>query len=92
MTHPIAPAKDTPNKVNVPVETKYPENGMIISEGRGMHADSIAIIKATPEYPIDDIPQVMKLAKTDIIAVIISIPNSKLPCHNPSISRFTLNI
>ena len=45
---PVAPAKVTQSKENLPVETKKPEKGIMISEGMGMQADSKTIKPAMP--------------------------------------------
>ena len=44
---------------------------MITSDGKGMHADSIAINKTIPEYPINEIVATMKLDRISIIRAII---------------------
>jgi hypothetical protein len=46
----------------------------MISDGRGMHADSIAIKRTTPEYPSADIVATMKLESISIILAITSAP------------------
>src|SRR6266851_2030546 len=66
--HPTAPAIATICKPNRPVATRYPENGMIISEGSGMHALSIAIISTTPPYPSAEI-----VAMTKAESAVISL-------------------
>src|ERR1700755_481581 len=43
----------------------------MISEGRGMHADSIAISAATPKYPVLEITPMMIFASTAIIFSVI---------------------
>lgn len=48
-THPDAPATETQKRLNLPANTKYPEKGIIISEGKGIQADSIPIVKIIPE-------------------------------------------
>jgi hypothetical protein len=40
------------NKFIEPSKTRYPAKGMINSEGRGMQADSIAIRRDNPTYPV----------------------------------------
>src|SRR5277367_6683038 len=52
---PMAPAVATRIKENLPVKTRYPANGMMISDGNGMHADSAAISKAMPSSPLAEI-------------------------------------
>src|ERR1700748_192339 len=44
---------------------------MITSEGSGMHADSIAISKATPRYPVVEMTPMMKTERVSIIFAII---------------------
>src|SRR5258708_6012411 len=44
---------------------------MMISEGKGIHADSIAISAATPKYPVLEITPIMILASTAIIFSVI---------------------
>ena len=44
----MAPAVATQSRFIEPSYTRYPANGMINSDGKGMHADSIAINMATP--------------------------------------------
>src|SRR5579885_1331108 len=46
-TLPRAPANATPNKEKLPCQTKKPANGIIISLGNGIAADSIFIKTAT---------------------------------------------
>ena len=67
ITQPIAPASAVPKRVNCPLDTKYPENGIMISLGSGMHADSIAIIAAMPAYPNVLIAVIMNVAQSAII-------------------------
>ena len=50
-TQPMAPAKPASKSENVFFVTKYPAKGIIISEGRGMHALSIPINKTIPPNP-----------------------------------------
>jgi len=50
-THPSAPDTDTHSMLNRPLDTSDPENGIIISEGRGTQADSIPIVRTIPGYP-----------------------------------------
>ncbi|SYZ74335.1 hypothetical protein TRIP_C80012 [Candidatus Zixiibacteriota bacterium] len=38
-----------------PVETRYPEKGIIISDGRGIQADSMLMVRIMPPYPIREI-------------------------------------
>lgn len=47
-TLPTAPIKATKFKSNLPVEAKNPEKGIMISEGRGIRADSIAMVSTIP--------------------------------------------
>jgi hypothetical protein len=49
------------------VEIRKPEKGIIISEGRGMQADSIAIARKTPKYPNFEIKNMAMLAKNSRI-------------------------
>src|SRR5437868_14449291 len=58
--HPIAPTVATHNSRNVPSYTRYPANGMINSEGSGMHADSTAMRITIPLYPVAAITDLMK--------------------------------
>ena len=44
---------------------------MMISEGKGMHADSIAIAKTTPQYPQDEMREMTKKAISEKIFEII---------------------
>jgi hypothetical protein len=46
-----------------PWEARYPAKGMMISEGSGMQADSIAIIRATPKRPVAAMVAMMKPAR-----------------------------
>lgn len=47
-TFPTAPDKATKFKSNLPVDAKKPEKGIMISEGSGIKADSIAIVIIIP--------------------------------------------
>ena len=44
----MAPQKAAPCRVNTPWYTRYPEKGMMTSEGKGMAALSIAMSMQTP--------------------------------------------
>ena len=46
---PTAPAVATQNRFSWPLCTRLPAKVMITSEGKGMHADSIAINNTTPQ-------------------------------------------
>jgi hypothetical protein len=48
--------------VNLPVETNDPEKGIIISDGRGMQADSIPMVSIIPGYPISEITLIIHWA------------------------------
>jgi hypothetical protein len=52
---PRAPAVDTAKRSKRPIETRWPANGMMISEGKGTQADSKVISASTPAYPSDEI-------------------------------------
>jgi len=45
----MAPAVATHSRVKRPCATRYPENGMMTSDGSGMQADSIAMRMTTPK-------------------------------------------
>src|SRR5258708_597364 len=64
--HPTAPAIATIWRPNRPVATRYPENGMMISDGSGIHALSIAIITTTPPYPSAEIVAMIKPESAEI--------------------------
>src|SRR5579864_5556213 len=53
-----------------------PENGMITSEGRGMQADSMAISKTMPPYPLCEITEMMKALSAAIILEVIRMKSS----------------
>ena len=44
---------------------------MMISLGKGMQADSMAMERKIPQYPIPEMTAIMKVAKTEIIFSII---------------------
>jgi hypothetical protein len=48
------------NRLKCPVYTRYPANGMMISDGSGMQADSIAMRATMPAYPNVPMTWVMK--------------------------------
>ena len=48
MLQPMAPAVAIQKRLRRPVWTRYPAKGMMISLGRGMQADSMAMRRATP--------------------------------------------
>jgi len=60
----MTPTVATHNSRNVPSYTRYPANGMINSEGSGMHADSIAMRITIPPYPVAAITDLMKTKTT----------------------------
>src|SRR5216683_2403319 len=64
---PRAPAVATNKRLNRPVDTRYPAKGMMISEGRGMQADSMLIRAITPRYPAFEMTAIMKPASVEII-------------------------
>lgn len=78
MTFPIAPAIATPIRSNLPVETKYPEKGMIISEGKGIKADSMAIVKIIPGYPRVEIVCIIQAAIVSTMLYIVATPIGNL--------------
>jgi hypothetical protein len=49
------------------VYTRYPENGIMISDGSGMHADSMAIKSMTPPYPAADMTDVIHAARISMM-------------------------
>jgi hypothetical protein len=49
-----------------PLKTRYPAKGIIISEGNGMQADSMAINKTIPPYPILDMTLIIQTANNPI--------------------------
>src|SRR5580700_4460096 len=55
---------------------------MMISDGNGMHADSMAIKRATPAYPEVEIVAIMKEART---ASIISVIPVEYTCLHPNL-------
>src|SRR5471030_2281357 len=63
----MAPAVAAATRLKSPSETRYPANGMMISEGSGMQADSIAIISTMPPSPRAEIVATMKAASAPII-------------------------
>jgi hypothetical protein len=44
---------------------------MMISDGNGIHADSIAIIRTIPKYPVLEIPQITNAPSVSINFAII---------------------
>jgi hypothetical protein len=60
-THPKAPATETKYKLNLPAKAKYPEKGIMTSEGKGIQADSIPIARTIPQYPPEEIIQMIHL-------------------------------
>src|SRR5258707_11966089 len=74
--HPTAPAIATICNPNRPVATRYPENGMMISDGNGMHALSIAIMSTTPPYPSAEIVAMMKVdtAEISLSSIVFDAP------------------
>ncbi len=75
---PKAPIKATIFKSNLPVEAKNPEKGIIISEGRGIRADSIAIVKIIPGYPRVEMTLMIQFAKLSTMLYIIATPIGNL--------------
>jgi hypothetical protein len=58
--------KATTQSTISPLKTRYPAKGMIISEGNGIQADSIAISNTIPPYPIVDITLIIQTANNPI--------------------------
>lgn len=48
----IVPTITTSHKLRAPVEAKYPENPIVISEGIGIRADSKSIRTKIPAYEV----------------------------------------
>src|SRR5436309_9056061 len=61
-THNRENAAERPYSKAIAGTTNAPAKGMMISEGRGIQADSIAISKTTPIYPDLEITAMMKPA------------------------------
>jgi len=57
---------------NLPVCTRYPENGMMISEGKGMQADSIAIKAMIPKYPPPEITAIINALSAAMILLVMN--------------------
>jgi len=57
---PIVPQKITDHRENLSIKTKYPEKGIIISEGMGTQTLSKAIKITTPGYPKLEIILIIK--------------------------------
>lgn len=57
---PNVPASTTPTGSNVPLLTRKPENGMIISLGIGMSALSKTLSRKIPGYPNVDMNEITK--------------------------------
>jgi len=55
-----------PSEIIMPF-ARYPAKGMMISDGRGMHADSIAINAITPRYPLLETTPIITRASTATI-------------------------
>ncbi len=78
MTLPIAPDKATKFKSNFPVEARNPEKGIIISEGKGIKADSIAIVITIPGYPRFEMTLITQFATLSNMLTIVPTPIGNL--------------
>jgi len=58
-----APTKITIERLNLPVVARYPANVMVTSEGIGINADSAAIRKKIPKYPLVEITDIIRFVK-----------------------------
>ena len=65
---PMDPAIMTAMMLNFPVETRYPENGIMTSLGIGISALSATIKKKIPRYPEFDIVWMIKFVRLLIIS------------------------
>src|SRR4029450_278391 len=74
-TQPTAPQKPDHHSVSSPRSTRCPAKGMMISDGSGMHADSIAMRKKTPQYPVAEMTAMTKAATAARIRVTIDSPD-----------------
>src|SRR2546430_4992117 len=86
----MAPGVAPQNRFILPSSTKYPAKGRMSSEGREIHADSIAIKMAMPPYPVRPITDLMK---TKTAARIFSImrKGDDLLCRNTTQLLLTKN-
>jgi hypothetical protein len=66
--------------LKVPIATRYPENGRITSEGKGIQALSIAINKATPLYPMAVmVPMINVESRLRTCSIITPLSASNFP-------------
>ena len=65
---PIEPAIITNIGLNLPIDARYPEKGMITSLGIGINALSATISKKIPKYPELEIMPMMKFVKLLIMS------------------------
>src|SRR5215471_5126213 len=76
-----------PHSFRSPVKTRYPEKGMMISEGRGMQALSMAISRTMPPYPRVEIVAMTNPASREITFSIM--PHL---LHRPSLAAKLVSI
>lgn len=75
---PTAPIKATKFKSNLPSDAKKPEKGIMISDGKGIKADSIVMVKIIPGYPNAEMIFITQFATISNMLYIVATPIGNL--------------